>query len=765
MKTIFEQFAAYNAGCIEEAVMPLEEQGLVLIRGENHDEGDSNGSGKTTLFELMAHTLFGKTSKGPRKNSLLNKINPQDFHTQCRFRRDPGSRYLIDQYRKHSDNGTCIEIRVDGAEKSTAPPKYEDAQKKVMEHVGLVWNQFQGQVYLSQKYTHTMLEGLPSEKQAYMSRYFGLEMLDTLITDVSTRLNAIPLPDESQLREMLDHVTAELEGIGDVEEAREALSITRKKQSKLQKKILDIRVKLDSQLKAQEVDVDRKKWSSRLTKMKLRLDADDIKSSLNTYRKRARDLKAFIKAIATHADLEKRLESLGVDTEQSYDEVAAEVEELAKQVKQLEKDLYSAQRREDLLEQLSQVEPVDEKFLEGGVEGIRNRLEAKEKKRDSVANKVTVLRSEIAQLETIEEVCPTCSRPMDEHEREDMLEEKRQRFDKLSARRSDLNEAVADLQFFLDSLTARLKLEAKLGDLPDKDAEKVQRKLDAAANKRTRLSKLASKLVKAAGMQERLADIELAEESQEELESRLEKTERRIERLEDAYEFAVLHGDVEFDVEELQRLQASLEHYDAKLEGLNDAVLDQQDKVSKGESYAAQKKELEKSLNTSSSKKNHHQALHYVNVTLKELKKMGLRESSELLTQVLPVYLSHFYPQGSVQLRVTDKADGFDLIFEKGGQSISLPEISGGQAKRVGIAIIFAFAKMGRRTTNLLIADEPFIHLDRRGREACYELLRDLDIGTVLVTAHDQDLQATRKYDQIWTVRMQDHRSRLYLDG
>jgi ABC-type Mn2+/Zn2+ transport system ATPase subunit len=84
----------------------------------------------------------------------------------------------------------------------------------------------------------------------------------------------------------------------------------------------------------------------------------------------------------------------------------------------------------------------------------------------------------------------------------------------------------------------------------------------------------------------------------------------------------------------------------------------------------------------------------------------------------------------------------------------------------VGLAIIFAFAKMGQRTTNLLIADEPFTHLDKKGRQACYDLLRDLDIGTILVTAHDQDLTSSRKmYDQIWTIRMQNHKSRLYLNG
>ena len=57
-KTEFKSFRAENAGCIQEAEMPLEDQGLVCIQGQNLDEGDSNGSGKTTLFELLAQPFL-----------------------------------------------------------------------------------------------------------------------------------------------------------------------------------------------------------------------------------------------------------------------------------------------------------------------------------------------------------------------------------------------------------------------------------------------------------------------------------------------------------------------------------------------------------------------------------------------------------------------------------------------------------------------------------------------------------------------------------
>ena len=87
---------------------------------------------------------------------------------------------------------------------------------------------------------------------------------------------------------------------------------------------------------------------------------------------------------------------------------------------------------------------------------------------------------------------------------------------------------------------------------------------------------------------------------------------------------------------------------------------------------------------------------------------------------------------------------------------------SGGQAKRVVLAIFFAFAEAGTKRSNLMMLDEAFKDLDPEGREACFEAVKNLNIPTVLMTTHDQDLQATKKYDQVWDMVMENDISTLY---
>lgn len=763
MKTTFEKFTVHNGMCIEEAVIPLEDQGLVLIRGENLDEGDSNGSGKTTLFELFAHTLFGHTSKGPRKNFLLNIQEPKDFHTQVCFRRND-VHYQVDQFRKHSDSkhGTGIEVYKDGSVTNSAPDGYEKAQRKIPEYLGLTWREFQGSVYLSQKYTHTMIEGLPSEKKAYLSRYFGLDTVDAIITESTRRLNAVPLPDQTQLQDMLDHVLKELEELGDLEEVQRALREGKKKQINLQKRMLGLRLQLKTQEEAREVEEDRTKWLVILRKFRLGLDPEAIEEALETYRSRALDIETLQKALVTQEKLEAQLLELGVEAEQSYEEIAEDVEQLEVVVRKIERLLPGAQKREELLEKLEKLEDVEG---DADAETLREKMEAREERRSSLRSRMTILSSEISNLKQIEDDCPTCSRPLAESERLEMIKERQVSYDALSSKFDRAHVSVKELTSRIEAVEARLQIEEQLSTLSPGSVEDLRVKLLSKSKEKKRLSALAAKLVRASSIHDRLHDLELPEESPERLEDRLSKVTSRVFRLAKAYRWVLAHGDIEYDAEALQRASDSLSFYENDLEELNSSLLEAQDKVTKHEAFSGQKKDLERSLNSSSREKSRHQALSYITITLKELKKLSLRESTELLTQVLPVYLGQLFPGGDIGLRVTDKADGFDLLFEKGGQSIPLSLISGGQAKRVGIAIIFAFAKMGKRTTNLLIADEPFTHLDRKGRAACYELLRDLDLGTILVTAHDQDLQASRKYDQIWTVRMENHRSRLYLDG
>jgi DNA repair exonuclease SbcCD ATPase subunit len=154
------------------------------------------------------------------------------------------------------------------------------------------------------------------------------------------------------------------------------------------------------------------------------------------------------------------------------------------------------------------------------------------------------------------------------------------------------------------------------------------------------------------------------------------------------------------------------------------------------------------------------EGIHFV---LSDIRKKKLRESAEVLTKVLPSNVQRLF-DGNATIEVTSEEGEFDFYLKKEcGVSIPMRFLSGGEKKRIGLSIVFAFAKMGSRISNVLIADEIYKDLDPGGREAVYELLSDLNMDTVLITSHDQDISKKSNYNQIWEMVMENGRSKLII--
>jgi DNA repair exonuclease SbcCD ATPase subunit len=62
-----------NFGCIGHAVLPLVDQGLVYLIGENHDteSAESNGSGKSTVPKAISWCIYGETIDGDKGDEVI----------------------------------------------------------------------------------------------------------------------------------------------------------------------------------------------------------------------------------------------------------------------------------------------------------------------------------------------------------------------------------------------------------------------------------------------------------------------------------------------------------------------------------------------------------------------------------------------------------------------------------------------------------------------------------------------------------------------
>lgn len=760
MKTDFKRFRIKNALSFEYADMPLDNQGLVFIQGSNLDEGDSNGSGKTTLFELLALSLFDKLTKTDRrvtKTSLMNMHRPKGFLTRLDLDIDSVP-HVIENFRSHPKKGTGMTIYRDKV--NVTPDDPREARKMISRLIGLSWNEYLGRVYLSQRYTHMMIDGTPAQKKEYLSMSFGLDTLDAMAKEVTKRLNAIPLPDETQLQSMLDSVNSDLDSLSSEEDLEAEYARLSLLHSDIQDQLVSLRVELEKHELARSFAEERSEWKKKLKPYGIKLESSTLKSKVDSVRSSLDSHRQDLQNLLKRNKLESALSSLTDDLSLSLEDmgdIESKLYSTESKLEARESILPEVERKHKLLEKLQSI-PSDEL----SVAVLSARVEKWSGKLSELKGTASSLKSELSKLESLEDVCYACLRPIDAQSKSAMLKERQDALAELSSLR---NNAVTALSHYEDRLAAANKRAEVLLELDDllssADLVTLQKEIADLRKLRSTLRTSLSSLSKYRSVLDQLSEIPPVSGSVSHYEARIEELSSSLLLLEKAYAWSLKHGDTFFDPHALQRSMSSVADMTERLSDTNAELIRVKEMSVRVSSLKKQKSEITRSLNSSSAEKNRSRVLRYLNITLDDLRKAALRDSTQLLSTVLPVYLNQLFPGGSIQLEVTDDADGFDLMFRKGDRSIPLTLISGGQAKRVGLAIIFAFAKMGRNTTNLLICDEPFRDLDKKGREACFEVLRDFNMGTVLVTSHDHDMSSLRRYDQVWTVKMENHVSRL----
>lgn len=131
-----------NFGCLEHAEVPLADQGMVFVMGENLDteSSNSNGSGKTTLFKAVTWGLFGQTVDGDKADEVIRKgtseavvrVELEDF--TIRRSRKKGS----------------PKLEILGSTGEPIEGTKDDLQAKIIEWVGLDFQAFKNTVLYGQ---------------------------------------------------------------------------------------------------------------------------------------------------------------------------------------------------------------------------------------------------------------------------------------------------------------------------------------------------------------------------------------------------------------------------------------------------------------------------------------------------------------------------------------------------------------------------------------------------------------------------------------
>jgi len=764
LKTIFKKFRVENSSAIEEAEAPLEKQGVVLIVGENLDEGGSNGASKSSFFEAFSHTCTGTTAKGRRKNELLYLKNPKNLAHILTFSKGPHE-FEVHQYRAHSKHGTKVEIFRDGINVTpVSSVKNKDiAQDYIAECIGFSTNEFYGSLYLSQKFNHAMISGTPKERGQYLSSYFGLSSLDTLITCTKKRINGIQLPQEDELTKLKETVSSELTSYDKASIETELKNKGKEQQDLLQKQTT-LRFELEKQKKAQDLVEKRKVIEDSLVPFELGVE-DNLQEFLVSYRKDLQEFQNLKKQIELKEKLEKELQKFGALGELSsisYESLREEIEELGAEVARDKETLANIKIRIGVEKELSAIP--SELVISTSLEEITEALPQKEEEHKQFANNLVIAQNELKKLLSLKgkSVCPTCLQSISEEKYKEMVEEKSTTATELKPITEELSVEISNIKDTLTTIKRYNDLSETLKKLPEGNAEVLGAKILASSEKLKCQNSLASKIVQISSINAQLSAIPEINATLEEVIAEISRLENKIKAVSSAHTWILSNGAIVFDLNEMSRIQNTLNNITERYNKAVEVVISCKEKLIKIEQLSKQIKDIQALLDKSRVERNRIKVLESIHVVLGDLRKMKLKESTELLTTVLPENIKRLFPVGNVGIEVTNDKGEFDLYLNRDGVLIPMDALSGGQEKRVGLAIVFAFAKMGSRTTNLLIADEIFKDLDPQGRKCAYELLMDLGMETVLITSHDQDVSMRSRFDQVWVMRMEGGRSKLY---
>jgi DNA repair exonuclease SbcCD ATPase subunit len=127
-----------NFGSYESSTLNLQDRGLLLVEGENRDQGGSNGAGKTTIFESICWAIFGRTVSGLRGDDVL-RSETKDCRVELHLGVD-GRTVVATRHRKHSQFANQLHLSIDGVDSRAASDK--ETQTRLERLLQLDWNSF-----------------------------------------------------------------------------------------------------------------------------------------------------------------------------------------------------------------------------------------------------------------------------------------------------------------------------------------------------------------------------------------------------------------------------------------------------------------------------------------------------------------------------------------------------------------------------------------------------------------------------------------------
>ncbi|MEE9594452.1 MAG: SMC family ATPase [Candidatus Hydrothermarchaeales archaeon] len=689
---IIETVELKNFRSYKNAVVEFD-KGVNVIVGEN-------GAGKTSILEAIDFALFRETPSRVKVNELITRgVESEGLMVALTFQAN-GRRFRVERTRGKAASDKLFQ---DGT-MLTGDEKESQTTKEVEGSIHMDKKLFANAVYIKQGEIDALLSQDPADRKKLMGRLIGTEDLENAWNSMPALIDAF----EGRLERGLEEK---------IEDAGQKISEAELRMRALNEELSRIKESLKAE-------------NEKLEGIKKNLDGcglldDELSEVLNLFRN-SEGLKK---------DLEKIKEyRVKVEEDKKGYERYVEFTEKLDELKDVESDGKVA------------IEELQAKWMET-ISELKGKIEGKKAGESRI-------RKAVNELEEVDDRCPICGQDLDEEHKGRIFEEYEDEMKKLKEERAQLEKglkkteeaaaeehakAIAELKASFDALEGKrqkyadsykeyLAAESFLKKFAS-DEDKLKEDIAAIDEKLSVKWGSIEGNAKEAGFYDRLQTM-----PKEEWQSSVRSTRQEIQRSLDS---------INDELKKLEREQGRLEG-ELKAAGIG---LEEHKKELK--SMEAKTVENEK-------------LLRFISL-LKEIRVLFDKDhlQRELRVRHKPrierYTREHF---DKFNLAYTDVAltDDYSIkVYDSQGEK-SADMLSGGERIAAALALRFGIANdllESASAMELMILDEPTIHLDEHRRQELVEIVKRLSsIPQTIVVTHDREFEAAA--DKLISVRKED---------
>lgn len=770
-----------NAYIYKRCEIPLKNQGLVLIRGWNADDGGFLGAGKSSIFEVFSQLQVGKGGKGEvrgggLKDDMINNFVGTDFRAKLSLTVD-GRPYDIIQYRRHREHGNKVLIvDVETGENLLPRDSAKAPQKWIKESLlGIDDVTFFNLVYLAQEFNNVMISGSESDRRKQLTLMFNLHVYDLLYDRTKRLLDSklVDAADFDALQAELNDITCRLGELPDLKGMEDQLNAAKSELTALTKSVeADMaeyteltNIHAGAQLRRDLIIEIRKLFSKAKFPPESVTKPQDVTLPYVAELKRAYDnLYAEHTTANTALENVRRKEALEEELKKLIGRDADAVQEELTDVKSKLRTLTST----ELVQAEEKVEIASDLQRLGKPEATPSVLEDLHTKaiqaETDLKNRITTIHDAISN-----EVCPTCHRPFNIS-----ADDLRKKEGLLSALRIELEQAtqrVHELKRKKEHALKYSRLMERYKKLASvRSPEEVQLDVSRLTKKERDLTQELEQANRRLTLQGELKGLPTEDES--DLALRVASLKLRLEAAGTRYNTAKEISDriqqvVKLPSGNLEEMASRLKTLKDRLDNAAPLLSEANRKVSEVSSGVDEHRRLSRRKTVLLDTLTKREALVKEVACLRALKQVfnpqGLKQDrfhsllTDATSRTVPMYSNILWPNQTVTLGLTDKEGSIQFQLERGeGVATASSLISGGERHKAGLAFLFGMRDLKELytgcSTNLLIVDEPFGSLDPQGTESLisiFELLKRR-FDTIFVISHRPEVLANPVWDQIW---------------